>query len=217
MSSVPPVRVGIQQRLRLYREGLEKFLEAEGDIEVVGLAETADELIHLCDQHKPDVVLLEIDANEWNPVRLAVRLRRGRARLRIIGLYSTAGGPSAADVRRAGVAAFLPRSAGLAAILRAVRGVPDVARGITAVAPPGTPSAHAALTGRETTVIGLIAAGYSSRDIASRLGISRKTVENHKQRIFAKLGVQNQGHAVSIAIRNGLIDFEQVMDLDALH
>ena len=43
-------------------------------------------------------------------------------------------------------------------------------------------------------------------EISGRLGISTKTVENHKHRIFAKLGVHNQAHAVSIAVRTGLID-----------
>ena len=51
----------------------------------------------------------------------------------------------------------------------------------------------------------LVGLGYKAREISVELGIATKTVENHKQRIFSKLGVQNQAHAVSIAVRAGLI------------
>jgi len=62
------------------------------------------------------------------------------------------------------------------------------------------------LTPRELDVLRLVAAGLTTGEIGPRLGISPKTVENHKQRLFAKLGVQNQAHAVSIAMRAGLLD-----------
>src|ERR1044072_8604280 len=51
----------------------------------------------------------------------------------------------------------------------------------------------------------MVAAGHPTREIALRLGISAKTVENHKHRIFSKLGVHNQAHAVSIAMRAGIL------------
>ena len=57
------------------------------------------------------------------------------------------------------------------------------------------------LTGREADVLALVGAGRTSRQISAELHISPKTVENHKQRIFGKLGVQNQAHAVSVAMR----------------
>jgi DNA-binding CsgD family transcriptional regulator len=62
------------------------------------------------------------------------------------------------------------------------------------------------LTSREIDVLHLIGDGRTTRQMSDRLGISQKTVENHKQRIFDKLGVQNQGHAIAIAMRRGLID-----------
>jgi len=61
------------------------------------------------------------------------------------------------------------------------------------------------LTPREKAVLTLIGSGLTARKVAEELQISYKTVENHKQRIFTKLEVQNQAHAISLAIRRGLI------------
>ena len=58
----------------------------------------------------------------------------------------------------------------------------------------------------------LVGGGHNSRDISCQLRISHKTVENHKQRIFGKLGVQNQAHAVSVAMRTGMITAEQTLE-----
>lgn len=62
-----------------------------------------------------------------------------------------------------------------------------------------------ALTGRELEVLRLIGAGRTTREISGALGVSRRTVENHKRRIFAKLDVQSQAHAVASAARLGLL------------
>lgn len=69
---------------------------------------------------------------------------------------------------------------------------------VVQVAPP-------ALTGRELEVLRLIGAGRTTREISVVLGVSRRTVENHKRRIFAKLDVQSQAHAVASAARMGLL------------
>lgn len=61
------------------------------------------------------------------------------------------------------------------------------------------------LTGREIDVLRLIGAGRTTREISIVLGVSRRTIENHKRRIFAKLDVQSQAHAVASAARLGLL------------
>ncbi len=79
--------------------------------------------------------------------------------------------------------------------------------------PASTAPGRTVLTTRELHVLHLVGAGYTSREISGRLDISHKTVENHKQRIFGKLGVQNQAHAVSVAMRAGLLRADRVIDL----
>jgi DNA-binding CsgD family transcriptional regulator len=61
------------------------------------------------------------------------------------------------------------------------------------------------LTQRELQVLALISGGLTTSQIGKRLGISTKTVENRRQAVFSKLGVQNQSHAVAVAIRTGLL------------
>ncbi|HZD37012.1 MAG TPA: LuxR family transcriptional regulator [Actinomycetes bacterium] len=70
--------------------------------------------------------------------------------------------------------------------------------------------AASALTGRELEVLRLIGAGRTTREISIVLGVSRRTVENHKRRIFAKLDVQSQAHAVASAARRGLLTIPSV-------
>ena len=72
-------------------------------------------------------------------------------------------------------------------------------------ATPARPGAIA-LTPREVEILTRIARGFSTREVSEQLGISPRTVENHKRRIFAKLDVQNQAHAVAIATRAGLLE-----------
>ena len=212
------MKVVVQQRQRLFREGLGQLLEAEADLAVVGTASNSLELSQVCQELRPDVAVLEADAVEWDAGRLARGLRRAVPTMRIIGL--SAGEMSRAEVARAhrdGIRDVLPRSAGICRILAAVRATSALHR----VRPQadsasfGAPAeaAETVLTPRELTILNLVGAGFTSREISAQLTISHKTVENHKQRVFGKLNVQNQAHAVSVAMRLGLIRPERVIGL----
>jgi DNA-binding NarL/FixJ family response regulator len=200
--------VVVQHRARLFREGVQQLLTAEDDIEVVGTASSAEELLDACRARSPRAVVMEAVSSEWETSRLPDRLRRVVPRLIVVGL--TASDASLAEVtraHRAGITTLVSHAGGIADILAAVRlsgCQPRLRLAFTSAV--GSPSeVTAALTERELGILTLIGAGYTSGEISGRLTISRKTVENHKQRIFAKLGVQNQAHAVSIAIRTGLL------------
>lgn len=211
------MRVAVQQQQRLFREGLEQLLGAEGDVDLCGTAETGPELLRLCEAQHPDLVLIEADATVWDVSRLCVGLRRTDPSLRVIGL--SAGPTTVAEISRArrhGMSGLVSRVSGIAGILAALRGaVARPERGQISAFPGSAAAAGApkVLTPRELDVLRLVGAGYTSREISGRLGISHKTVENHKQRTFAKLGVQNQAHAVSVAMRTGLLRPDQVIDL----
>jgi DNA-binding CsgD family transcriptional regulator len=74
---------------------------------------------------------------------------------------------------------------------------------VTAPAPRRSPPSL--LTERETEVLQLIAEGLTTKDVSVQLGISPKTVENYKQHMFSKLGVQSRAHAVAVGTRLGLL------------
>jgi DNA-binding NarL/FixJ family response regulator len=213
-------RVAVQQRQRLFRDGIGQLLDAEADIDVIGTAGTGPELIGLCEEQRPDVALVEADATDWDAGRLTRAVRHAVPGLRVLGLSTT--DISSADLaqsRRSGMRDVLPRSSGIAGILVAIRattGRPGLRRYPTTTNALdnawGEPSV-ATLTPRELAILNLVGAGFTSREIASQLAISHKTVENHKQRIFGKLGVQNQAHAVSVAMRRGFMRPERVIGM----
>jgi DNA-binding NarL/FixJ family response regulator len=210
------VRVAVQQHQRFFRDGIGQLLAAERDMTVVGTAATGEDLLRLCEHERPEVVLLEVNDNECEVARLTAAIRRTLPKARVIGLLVGESTPSqAATARRAGMRALVSRSGGIAGILGAVRasgpGVPMPS--FTGSPVRCWPPARSVLTARELTVLNLVGAGHTSREIAGELEISHKTVENHKQRIFAKLGVQNQAHAVSVAMRQGLMRPERIIGL----
>jgi DNA-binding NarL/FixJ family response regulator len=206
-------RVVVQERQRLLREGLALLLDAEPDIEMVGTAVTGPELIELCDAGRPHVAFLEVGTLPWATHQLAATLSRRHPSLRLIGRWSAdeQGGPR--PVRQAGVDVVLSSRMGIGALLEAVR-APERARG-RLIMERSRPSRTDTLTKREIEVLALVGAGCNTHDIAGRLQISHKTVANHKQRAFRKLGVHNQAHAVSVALRSGLLSADGVIDLTA--
>lgn len=211
-------RVVVQQRQRLFREGITQLLAAEHDIEVAGVAATDHELLRACQDHRPGVVLLEATGTDWDPVRLVAAVRRALPHVTVVGLAGAQPtNQELARARRGGMSALVGRDLGITGILAALRTSANgpardrmASLGTTAPVPASPPTM---LTDRELEVLSLVAAGLTSIAVANRLLISHKTVENHKQRIFAKLGVQNQAHAVSVAMRRGLMRPERVIGL----
>ena len=82
---------------------------------------------------------------------------------------------------------------------------PEVRASTGATSAPAALEPSCTLTAREAEILECIAAGLSASEVSEQLGISRKTVEGHKRRIFTKLDVQNQAHAVAIATRAGML------------
>ncbi len=212
------MRVVVQQRQRFLRDGLGRVLDGHADIDVVGTVATAFDLIQLCEDHRPDVVLLEVDTPEGDPGRVATRLRRRTPLLRVIGMDGLEPEESPSQSRRWGMQAVIPRGGGSRSLLEAIRNTGAMSRAHsvpTIDVRRGVDAETRRLTAREMTVLTMVAGGWTSREMSSELQISVKTVENHKQKIFAKLGVQNQAHAVSLAMRQGILAPEQVVEVSA--
>jgi len=198
------IKTVVQHRDRLIRAGLVYVLDREPDIEVVGEAKDPAELVAMCAEHRPDNVVLEVDATEWDPARLVAALCKRQRTLRAIGVHDGVGAEHSRRLYKAGLRHTVSYAMGSESVLAAVRGrhlktSPTPLRSAPAAEPRST------LTPREGEVLALIAQGFRTSEIAAELVISLKTVENHKQRLFRKLDVQNQAHAVSVAMREGLL------------
>lgn len=202
------LRVAVQQRHEFFRAGLPLLLGAEPNVHVVGSVTTPDQIMALCRRARPspDVALVDSADIGTEQAPFVGALRRDHPAMRVIALH--AGDHRAAPFRQAGFDAVVPRVAGIDGILRAM--VADVA---PATRPESFPTGRttAALTTREAEVLALVRRGATARDIAEHLAIRPGTVEHHKRRIFMKLGVKNQAHAVAVALRAGLFVGEQAV------
>lgn len=192
--------VVLQHHNRLFREMLAAHLSREPDITLLGTAASGPELIQLCDLRRPAVAVFEADAPRWSNDRLVSLLLPAGRLMRMIGMHQALTTAHVIRAYDAGVGALVPYSSGLEPLLAAIRAPSSPIE--TARAKRGGGDA---LTQRELEVLYLICAGYPPRQIGLELGISPHTVENHKQRIFVKLGVHNQAHAAASAVRLGLL------------
>jgi DNA-binding NarL/FixJ family response regulator len=200
------LRIAIQDRQRLYREGVALVLGGEPDLEVVATAATAAELVSATAECNVDLVVLELDVEDWDACRLVAALRKRHPGLAVVGLLPGDDDELPARAYQAGVRSVFPRNAGMNAFLRTVRSLPNPSRAaVPADRVVNLDERRPLLSHREIQVLGEIGAGSTTRVVAEAMGISPKTVENHKQRIFTKLGVQNQAHAVAVAMRQGLL------------
>jgi len=212
----PPalVRVAIQQRLRLLREGMRSLFEQADGFVVVGVSPEGARIAEILEPDGADVVVLEVDVHDWDPSRLAHRLQARWPSLKFVGTHRH-GGEEVEAVQRSGIPRMYSHEARAAALIEAVRQASADAPVPVRVL-GSAPALPGQLTERELQILQLIGAGRTSKEISRRMAITYKTVENHKQRIFGKLGVQNQAHAVSVAFRRGFITPEKVLQLAAL-
>jgi DNA-binding NarL/FixJ family response regulator len=205
-SGAGSLRIAIQDRQRLYREGVALVLASEPDLEVVATAATAAELVTGTAEIDVDLIVVELDVEDWDACSLVAALRKRHPGLAVVGLLPGDDDVLPARAYQVGVRSVFPRNAGIRAFLRTVRSLPNPSRSaVLADRVVSLDERRPLLSQREVQVLGEIGAGSTTRLVAETMGISPKTVENHKQRIFAKLGVQNQAHAVAVAMRQGLL------------
>lgn len=205
-------QVVVQHPLRLLRVGVAEALLADPRITVRGLAATPHDMVTQCGRTSPDVAILDLGEAGWEACQLAFRLQRAQPTLRFVGLSAERDSLAVQVVRPCGIRHLAWVGDGTRALAHTVL---QAARGsASSVRPPaGRFQSRSELTTREVHVLALIGAGCTSREISERLRITYKTVENHKQRIFAKLAVQNQAQAVALALRRGDIVGDQVLRL----
>lgn len=205
------IRVVIQQHRRLFREGIELLLDSDPEMIVLGAVDTGPELVKLFPEVGADVALIELD-DGGDACETAAAIRALDANVRFVGVYNDEMDEAALRrIRAAGFPSMVRRADGLRPLVQAIRSSLD--RRPVPIAVPSGPSGREVLTPREVAVLSLVGAGCTTREISDRLSISRKTVENHKQHIFGKLNVQNQAHAVAVAMREGIVAADGILDL----
>jgi DNA-binding NarL/FixJ family response regulator len=168
-----------------------------------------------CLASPPDLLIADLYLRDMDGRDLVRTLRERGITTRVVMLTAHPEAQLPAELVSLGVAGFVDKNSPLEQIDRAVQCVLDGGMFFSATVPPPIPSAFAnepalprlgasALTAREQEVVRLVARGLVSKEVAERLGLSTRTVEKHRARILARLGLHDLPNLVRWCLRNGL-------------
>jgi DNA-binding NarL/FixJ family response regulator len=215
------VRVAVVDDQRLFTKGLSGLVDMLNGIEVVGLAFDGEEAVALCRKEEPDVVLMDISMPKMDGISATRQIRDLLPQTAIIILTGHEEDEHVFEGIKAGAQGYLLKDSEPEDLSRAIRMVhagatiiaPDLAQKMLNTFESSPGSSHLApppLTERELEVIRALAQGMSDRQIAGTLVISEKTVRNHTSNIYRKLHIFDRTQAVIYAIREGVIDVEEL-------
>ncbi|MEU8184404.1 response regulator transcription factor [Micromonospora sp. NPDC049044] len=221
-----PTRVMVVDDHPMWREGVARDLTEAGFL-VVATSGEGRQAIRVAAAARPDVVVLDLQLPDISGVEVILGLRAALPDVRVLMLSASGEQQSVLDAVKAGATGYLVKSTAPAEFLDAVRRTaagnavftPGLAglvlgefRRLAAGSGPGPDPAGGAepatprLTDRETEVLRLVAKGMSYKQIAQRLGLSHRTVQNHVQNTLGKLQLHNRVELTRYAIERGLDD-----------
>jgi two-component system response regulator NreC len=211
------VRVLLADDHAIVRRGLRGLLEASG-ISIVAEASDGLEALTLCEEHRPDLIILDIGMPKLSGIEVAARSQKLARAPGVIILSVHADESYIMRALDAGARAYLLKSATDEDLIPAVRAVaagrPFFSPAVTAVLVEdyvrrlrqrGLTDSHDLLTDREKEVLQLLAEGRSNKEVASLLDLGLSTVETHRANLMQKLNLHNTAEIVLYAVRKGLI------------
>ncbi|HEV8546319.1 MAG TPA: response regulator transcription factor [Candidatus Limnocylindrales bacterium] len=211
-----PIRVLIADDHPVFRDGLRAFVTGAPDLLLVGEATNGAEAVARAAEGHPAIVLMDLRMPEMSGIEATRRILEADPSVGIIVLTMSEDDDSLFAAMRAGARGYIPKDAESEEILQAIRAAAhgeaifgaSIARRMMAFfAGPramATPDPFPELTDRENEILELIAQGRRNPEIASRLGITDKTVRNHVATVFSKLRVADRGQAIVRAREAGL-------------
>lgn len=212
----------------LVRAGINSLLQTIDGVEVVAQASNGAEALQLVAEHRPDVILMDIAMDIMNGLEATAEIQRGFPQTKIVILSMYLNEAYVEQALRAGASGYLLKDSETEEIELALATVasgelylgprvrkqlvesylrrsPDVPIGLSKI--PAKASIE--LTARQREVLKHIAEGWSTKEIAQRLGISPKTVEAHRTQLMERLGIRDIPGLVRYAIRVGLVTLEK--------
>lgn len=201
---------------KLLRDGIRAIIEASGEFEIVAEGSDGREAIELAEQHRPDLVLLDIWMPNLSGIDALPQILKVSPRSRVVIMSQHETSSYVQTALRNGACGYIIKTAASQELITALRAAangkgylsPEVAHSVVESfrEPSIRPSSPLdALTGREREILQLIAEGFSSKEVAERLAISVRTVESHRSAVMGKLDVHKVAGLVRVAIREGLI------------
>ena len=209
MTSAPkPIRIALVDDHPLLRQGIAALLADQADLQLVGQTSNGLEAIEQFRLHRPDVMLMDLQMPGMNGIDAMSAIRGEFPDARFVVLTTYTGDVQIVRALKAGARAYLLKSLLHRELLETIRSVhagnkripPEIAAEL---------ADHAAddqLTAREIEVLRLIASGNANKIVADHLSITEETVKAHVKSILSKLDANDRTHAVTIALKRGIIE-----------
>jgi two-component system, NarL family, response regulator NreC len=201
---------------KIMRQGLRALLTAQPGMTIVAEAENGRRAVELTKELRPDVVIMDVTMPDMNGIEATHQIRTAVSTTRVVALSIHSDRRYVLQMFKAGASGYLLKDCAFEELTRAIRVVcdgqaylsPGIAglvmgeflRGLTSPESPAFPS----LSMREREVLQLLAEGKSTKEIASTLKVSIKTIETHRRQIMGKLQINSVAELTKYAIREGL-------------
>ncbi len=207
-------RILLVEDHRVLRDGLRSLIERSDDFEVVAEAGDGAAAVELAAEHQPDIVVMDVWLPRLSGIEATRRIVQARPDSRVLILSQHDSWQTVQQAFEAGAMGYLVKTESALQLLDAARELRDGKRfvspeleasGMRARDDAEPDSPLASLSGREREVLQLIGEGYTSKEIAEKLGIAERTAEAHRASVMAKLGIHKVNDLVRLAIREGLI------------
>lgn len=208
MDAATPIRILTVDDHPLLREGIAAVLANETDMVVVAEAGGGREAVEQFRAHRPDVTLMDLQMPVMNGTDAILAIRKDYPDARIIVLTTYSGDAQAVRALKAGAAGYLLKNMVRKELVETIRSVHGGKKRVPPEIAVEMAEHHAddTLTEREIEVLREVAAGSANKVVALRLSISEETVKAHMRSILSKLGANDRTHAVTIALRRGIIE-----------
>ena len=212
------VRIVLADDHTIVRQGLRKVLEERADWEVVAEAGDGREAVQLCEQHRPDVVILDVAMPLLNGIEATRQITKRVPNTRVLVLSMHADEAYVTQILRAGATGYLLKDSADVDLFKAVE---EAAKGRSFFSPAiarlmlddyrrqltdkGVSDRYEMLSDREREILQLVAEAKANKEIAALLNVSTSTVETHRAHIMEKLDLHSAAEIVLYAVRRGVV------------
>lgn len=207
----------------LFREGLKAIISRDKNHTVIAEAGNGKEGIKLGKEHNPDIMLVDVSMPGKNGIQMIRELKETLPETKFIIISMHSEPDYIVEAFRAGAAGYMIKESAASSL---IKGLETVAKGemfldislsqevvfkllqAKDAHNGGDKDPYSSLTAREQEILRMLAEGLTTKDVAKKLYISPKTVENHRTNLMKKLGLQNSVELIRYAARLGLIDLD---------
>ena len=214
------VRLLLADDHKIMREGLKALLDQRADAQVVAEAENGLEAVQLAQKLRPDIVIMDIGMAGLNGIEATRQIIADVPGVKVIALSMHSDKRFVIEMLKAGASGYLLKDSAPEELTSAIRALaanrPYLSPKITDVVlkdylstlSQTGPTAFTVLTAREREVLQLIAEGKTTKEIASVLQVSVKTIETHRQQMMEKLNIRSIAELTKYAVREGLTSLD---------